>query len=113
MSEPNRKLEMAILGTDASNIAWALDYLRDGPRTRGLALLEISLDVKVLALSGLLQRLPPADHEVVIQALRFVRDYRRRHPRQIIDDESRLDKSKAGEVRKMAEEVQRILDETK
>jgi len=99
--------------TNVSTLQGALENLRGDRMGRALESLEQGLDVNVVTLKSLCDRVDPADREYALQALRWVRDYRRSHPRRTETDLSSFDKGVVADVLKLQEQARKILDETK
>jgi hypothetical protein len=98
---------------NASTLTGALENLRANRLGRALELLEQGLDVTVLMLKSVCDQVDLADRERAVMALRWIRDYRRAHPRRIETGLSMLDKNAVAEGLKIQEQARKILDETK
>jgi len=99
--------------TNASTLQGALDNLRANRVGRALETLEQGLDVNVVALKALCDKVDTLDRERAVEAIRLIRDYRRTHPRRTETDLGVFDKNLVAEVLKLQEQVRKILDETK
>ena len=99
--------------TEVSTLKGALENLRANRSGRALETLEQGLDVGVVRLSALREHVDPDDHERIIEALRWIRDYRRAHPRRTETDLSSFDKKLVADGLELQERVRKILDETK
>jgi hypothetical protein len=99
--------------TEVSTLQGALENLRSNRSGRALELLEQGLDVSVVRLSALREQVDTADHERIIEALRWIRNYRRAHPRRTETDLSMFDKKLVVDGLELQERVRKILDEIK
>src|ERR1035438_8493141 len=80
---------LEILGR-VSTTQLALESLRAKSTDRALELLEMDLDVSVLALNRLSKEVDPTKRERVTSTLQQIRAYRRAHPRRVEADLSAL-----------------------
>lgn len=97
--------------TNVSTLQGALRNLRTNRVGRALESLEQGLDVNVVMLKALCDQVDAADRERAVEALRWIRDYRRVHPRRTEADLSAFDKNLAADVLKLQEQARKILDE--
>jgi hypothetical protein len=91
--------KMYSVGSHTMQILQTLTDLHGGGRPRIRESLETDLDQNAVLLSGLTSQLQGENLARVMESLRLIRDYRRRHPR---SDASN---------RQQAEQAQKILDE--
>jgi hypothetical protein len=103
------ELRMAIVATEAQIIAGALEDVRRGETGRALECLERQLDLAVVMLDGLLKEVSSADRQLLVQALRHVRNYRCRHPRQIDINSSMFDKNTLSGIYQLQEQARDVL----
>ncbi len=99
--------------TEVSTLQGALENLRANRSGRALELLEQGLDVNVVRLSALRKEVDSADHERILEALRWIRNYRRAHPRRTETDLSMFDKKLVADGLKLQDRARKILDEIK
>jgi hypothetical protein len=99
--------------TSASTLQGALENIRGNRLGRALESLEQGLDVDVITLKSLCDQLDSADRERAVESLRWIRDYRRVHPRRSETDLSMFDKNLVADALKLQEQARKILDETK
>lgn len=99
--------------TNASTLQGALENIRAKRLDRALESLEQGLDVNVVALKSLCDQVDPDDRERAVETLRWIRDYRRAHPRRSETDLTEFHKKLVDDVLKLQEQAGKILDETK
>jgi len=102
---------MMLLNAQAEALAARilLDELRAGRLANALELLEQQLDTSVLAIQKFSESAGPSEREPVLETLRVLREYRRRHPRKT---EAVIEGDGDG-LRLARETAQKILHDTK
>jgi hypothetical protein len=110
MNEDSLKTEARLVATEAIELSGALEYIRDGRADKALELLEMRLDVCVVALSTLSPQVESSARANLVQALRHVGSYRSRHPRQPETDLSGMDKDTVARARELQERARKVLD---
>jgi hypothetical protein len=79
--EDHPVVEMATALTNAQSTWFELMKLNGGGRRLKRESLELSLDRNVILLSRVITKIEARDRKMVTETLRFIRDYRLRHPR--------------------------------
>src|SRR4051812_9448049 len=106
------ELVVAAVG-NVSTLHGALENLRGNRLDRALELLEQGLDVNVIMLRSLCDRVDPADRERAVEALRWIRGYRQAHPRRTETEMAKFDQKVVADVLKLQDQARKILDEIK
>ena len=102
---------LEVLGR-VSTTQLALESLRANGTDRALELLEMDLDVSILALNRLSKEVDPIKRERVASTLKQIRAYRRAHPRRVEADLSALANGLVVRAARPAQErIRKILDE--
>ena len=104
-------LEILERKLDLGKVRQARDHLMRRQRPLALELLETELDRHIVALGELAGRLKPQDHEIVIEKLRSIRDYRRANPRRYEADLGNFDEESFATTRLLWDKAEKVLHE--
>jgi hypothetical protein len=111
MSDTSPEIIYINVASEAITLSQALGHIREGRLDRAIEMLERQLDLRVMSLGRMKDKPQLTKKEDLLNTLRIVRKYRRRHPRRTDAGTASMDKTFVAAVADAQERAKIILEQ--